>query len=325
MRDAFGRSITYLRLSVTDRCNLRCLYCMPEEGVPLKRHDHILRYEEIVRLVRLGAELGITKVRVTGGEPLVRPGVVQLVRMLSDIPGLADIALTTNGILLAQHARGLAEAGLKRVNVSLDTLRPERFQRIARRGRLQDVLDGLEAARSAGLSPIKVNMVVIRGLNDDEVVDFARLSISEGWHVRFIEVMPLGEGEHWTHDGFVPASEMRARIEAELGPLAPLPSDRSGPARTYRLHDAPGTVGLITPVTEHFCGTCNRLRLSADGRLVACLLRGGELDVRGPLRRGATDDELRALLLQAVALKPAGHRLAQGEPLPARSMSGIGG
>ncbi|MGI6207666.1 MAG: GTP 3',8-cyclase MoaA [Anaerolineae bacterium] len=325
LQDSFGRQLTYLRVSVTDRCNLRCLYCMPEEGVPLKSHADILRYEEIARVVRLAAELGVTKVRITGGEPLVRPGLPELVRMLAGIPGLTDLALTTNGILLAEQAQALAQAGLRRVNVSLDTLRPERFAQITRRGRHQDVLDGIAAAQSAGISPIKVNVVAIRGLNDDEVADFARLTLSENWHVRFIEVMPLGEGRHWTGNGFIPASEIRQRIEAKHGPLQALPADPRGPARTYQLEGAAGTIGFITPVSAHFCATCNRLRLSADGKLLACLLQGGELDLRAALRNGATDEELRALLTQAAAGKPAGHTLAGGAEPPARSMSGIGG
>ena len=323
--DGFGRRLTYLRVSVTDRCNLRCLYCMPEEGVVLQAHDDILRYEEIERLVRVAAELGISKVRITGGEPLVRPGVVDLVRLLSQVPGIADLALTTNGVRLAPLAEDLARAGLQRVNVSLDTLRADRFARLARRDHLDQVLSGLEAAEAAGLTPVKVNMVVIRGLNEDEVVDFARLTLSRRWRVRFIEVMPLGEGEHWSDDGFVPAAEMRALIENEVGPLSALPHDPGSPAREWQLPRATGTVGFITPVTEHFCAECNRLRLTADGRLLSCLLRGGEVDVRQALRQGADDDALRALLRLSAARKPSGHNLDECRPTVHRGMSGIGG
>ncbi|MHB0875673.1 MAG: GTP 3',8-cyclase MoaA [Anaerolineae bacterium] len=325
LRDHYGRAITYLRLSVTDRCNYRCLYCMPEAGVPSKRHEDILRYEEMARLVRVAAGLGVSKVRLTGGEPLVRAGIADLVRLLAAIPGIDDLALTTNGALLASLAPALAAAGLRRVNVSLDTLRPERFERITRRGRLQDVLDGIEAARRAGLNPVKVNAVVVRGLNDDEAVDFARRSLSDGWHVRFIEVMPLGEGEHWAGDGYVPAGETRARIEAALGPLQAQASESGGPARTWRLPEASGSIGFITPVSEHFCRSCNRLRLTADGRLLSCLLGDAETDVRGLLRGGASDEQIAAAFAAAVAAKPAGHRLQEGALPTGRLMSGIGG
>ncbi len=323
--DAFGRRINYLRVSITDRCNLRCLYCMPEEGVPLQAHGQILRYEEIERLVRIAAGLGINKVRITGGEPLVRPGVTDLVHLLARVPGIQDLAMTTNGVLLSRHAHALAQAGLMRVNVSLDTLKADRFARLARRDHLAEVLQGLDAAEAAGLSPVKLNMVVIRGLNDDEVADFARLTLSRGWHMRYIEVMPLGEGRHWSEDGFVPAAEMKSAIEAELGPLTALPVQPGSPSREWRPAGAAGAIGFITPVTEHFCAECNRLRLTADGRLISCLLRGGEVDARAALRQGAGDDALRSLILQSVALKPSGHHLEECEPTVARGMSGIGG
>jgi len=323
--DRFGRQITYLRVSVTDRCNLRCLYCMPEEGVALQPHEAILRYEEIARLVSVAARLGVSKVRITGGEPLVRPGVVELVRRLASIPGISDLAMTTNGVLLAQNARDLAEAGLQRVNVSLDTLRPDRFARLARRDHLAQVLAGLDAAEQAGLTPVKVNTVVIRGLNDDEVVSFARLTLARGWHVRYIEVMPLGEGEHWSEGGFVSALEIKERVEEQLGPLAALPHRSGSPARDWRLPGATGTLGFITPVTEHFCGECNRLRLTADGRLISCLLRGGEVDVRQALRDNADDEVLQNILRDSVSLKPSGHHLEECRPTVSRGMSGIGG
>lgn len=322
--DRFGRAITYLRVSVTDRCNYRCLYCMPEEGVPAKPHGDILRYEEIERLVRVAAGLGIYKVRLTGGEPLVRAGIADLVRMLAAVPGVRDLALTTNGSLLAPLAPDLAAAGLKRVNVSLDTLHADRFRRITRRGELEDVLAGIEAARRHGLDPVKVNVVTIRGLNDDEAVDFARRTL-DGWHVRFIEVMPLGEGSHWAGDGYMPAAEVRARIEAQLGPLLPATTDTSGPARSWRLRGATGSIGFITPVSEHFCDYCNRLRLTADGRLLPCLCADTEVDVRSVIRGGAGDDALVGAIRQAVAAKPAGHGLEQGVLPTSRLMCGIGG
>ncbi len=282
--DAYERPIQYLRVSVTDRCNLRCVYCMPEEGVPLLAHEEILRNEEIVRIVRIAVELGFSHIRLTGGEPLVRRGIVNLVADLARIPGLDDLSMTTNGVLLKDHAEALARAGLRRVNISLDTLRPERFRRITRWGDLEDVLEGRKAALAAGLRPVKINVVVVRGLNDDEVVDIARLTLEPDWHIRFIEVMPLGAGIHWAGDGVVPSAEIRHRIEAALGPLTPVYGDVGvGPARYYRLPGAEGTIGFISAVTEHFCHYCNRLRLTSDGRLLPCLLSSATIDLRTPL------------------------------------------
>jgi len=324
--DRYRRSITYLRVSVTDRCNLRCVYCMPAEGIHLRRHEEILRYEEIVRVVRVAVDMGVRFVRLTGGEPLVRRGVVDLVRMLRDIPSLEELTMTTNGTLLAPLARPLADAGLDRVNISLDTLRPERFRRITRLGRLEDVLSGVEAAEEAGLSPIKLNTVVVRGLNDDEVVDLARLTVEHPWHVRFIELMPLGSDMRWEKARCVLASEVRRRIDAELGPLFQVQgSSGHGPARTYRLQGGLGTVGFITPWSQHFCPSCNRLRLTADGRLRPCLLSETEVDLRGPLREGAVEEELQRLIRQAVELKPMGHHLGEGNGPEGRAMWEIGG
>ena len=324
--DSYQRPITYLRVSVTDRCNLRCVYCMPAEGVQLRKHEEILRYEEIARVVRAAVELGIRFVRLTGGEPLVRRGVVDLVRMLRAIPDLEELTMTTNGTLLAAQAQPLAEAGLDRVNISLDSLRPERFRHITRLGSLEDVLAGIEAAEEAGLVPIKLNTVVMRGLNDDEVADLARLTLEHPWHVRFIELMPLGPSISWAEDRYVPSSEVRGRIEAELGELAPAESPQgNGPARSFRLEGALGTVGFISPWSEHFCAKCNRMRLTADGRLRPCLLSDLEVDLRGPLRNGVGEAELRGLIRQAVQLKPIGHQLEkQGGPR-GRGMSEIGG
>lgn len=324
--DAYDRPIQYLRVSVTDRCNLRCVYCMPEEGVNKLPHDDILRNEEIVRIVRIAVEMGLVHIRLTGGEPLVRRGIVDLVAELSHIPGLDDLSMTTNGILLRQYAEPLARAGLQRINLSLDTLRPERFRQITRWGSLEDVLAGREAALAAGLRPVKVNMVVIRGLNDDEVVDMARLTLQPDWHVRFIEVMPLGAGTQWSGNGVVPSAEIRARIEEALGSLMPVYGGIGiGPARYYRLPDAAGTVGFISAVTEHFCQGCNRLRLTSDGRLLPCLLSDLSLDLRTPLRNGASDDDLRALILQAITAKPRGHTLATHCSPTSIPMSYIGG
>jgi cyclic pyranopterin phosphate synthase len=327
--DAYNRPISYLRISVTDRCNLRCVYCMPPQGVAKRSHAEILRYEEIETVVRAAAELGITKVRLTGGEPLVRPGIVDLVRMLARVEGIDDLAMTTNAILLNDYANGLAQAGLQRVNISLDTLRPERFEHITRCGRLEDVLAGMKAARQAGLEPIKINTVVIRGMNDDEVVDLAQQTLEPGWHVRFIELMPIGNGmavENNWKDRVVTAREVQEQIEAALGPLEPakvLPG--GGPARYYRLPGAKGTLGFITPISEHFCHQCNRLRLTADGHLRPCLLADYEIDLRAPLRAGADVSQIKALIVQAIERKPMRHHLDECQIPVGRVMSEIGG
>lgn len=326
--DAYNRPISYLRVSVTDRCNLRCVYCMPPQGVPWRPHADILRYEEIETVVHAAAGLGVSKVRLTGGEPLVRPDVVELVRLLARVPGVDDLAMTTNGVLLARHAAELAAAGLQRVNVSLDTLRAERFGHITRGGNLADVLAGMDAAQQVGLTPVKVNTVVVRGMNDDEVVDFARKTRDEGWNVRFIELMPVGNGglmdENW-QARVVMVTEIRREIEAALGPLEPARmSVGEGPARYYRLPGAQGTLGFITPISEHFCTRCNRLRLTADGRLRPCLLSDQEIDLREPLRRGADVSQIRALILHAIECKPPEHHLEQQVPV-GLAMSQIGG
>jgi cyclic pyranopterin phosphate synthase len=327
--DSYSRPINYLRISVTDRCNLRCIYCMPSEGVPWRSPEQILRFEEIETVVRAAAALGISKVRLTGGEPLVRLGIVDLVRMLAAVPGIDDLTMTTNGILLSRHAQALAAAGLHRVNVSLDTLRVERFERITRWGRLEAVLDGIEAAHQAELEPVKINVVIIRGMNDDELVDFGRKTIHAGWNVRFIEWMPVGEGpltEYQWSDAVVTAEEMRERIQAALGRLLPAtPSVGNGPARYYRLPGAKGSLGFISPVSEHFCYRCNRLRLTADGQLRPCLLSDEEIDLRMALRGGAGVAEVKALILQAIESKPSQHHLAERERPRKRLMSQIGG
>ncbi len=328
--DAYNRPISYLRISVTDRCNLRCIYCMPEEGVPWRSHQEVLRYEEIETIVQAAADLGISKVRLTGGEPLVRAGFVDLVRMLAGIPGIDDLAMTTNGILLARYAEELAEAGLHRVNISLDTLDPARFRRITRRGDLADVLAGIEAARQAGLRPIKINTVVIRGLNDDEVVDLARKTLEASWwNIRFIELMPVGDGElmdtAW-EEQVVTAQESREQIEAALGELEPVKMRvGSGPARYYRLPGAKGTLGFITPISEHFCYKCNRLRLTADGQLRPCLLSDQEVDLRTPLRQGASANKIQALIVEGINRKPMRHHLQEHVRPEERAMSEIGG
>lgn len=310
LSDSFQRPVNYLRISVTDRCNLRCIYCMPSEGIPLMSHQDILSYEEICIVAQAAAELGIVKVRLTGGEPLVRAKLTNLLAMLARIQGIDDISLTTNGVLLQRYADELKSAGLRRVNVSLDSLRSDRFHRITRMGNLDDVLRGIEAARQAGLNPVKTNTVVIRGTNDDEVLDFARLTIEGEWHVRFIEYMPFPNGEKADHL-LVPVSEIKQRIET-LGELEPSLSSGGGPARYFRLPGARGTIGFISPVSEHFCRACNRLRLTADGKLRPCLFSDTEIDLRGPLRRGATADDIKRLIQEAASCKPEGHKLGAG-------------
>jgi len=328
--DAYNRPISYLRISLTDRCNLRCVYCMPEEGVALCPHEQVLRYEEIETVVGAAADLGITKIRLTGGEPLVRLGIVDLVGRIARIPGIDDLAMTTNGILLARYAHDLADAGLHRVNISLDTLDAERFRQITRCGNLPEVLDGIEAARQAGLRPIKINTVVIRGLNDNDVVDLAAKTLDTAWwNIRFIELMPVGDGDLVTdawEDRVVTADEIRARIEDALGPLQPAKmSTGGGPARYYQLPGAEGTVGFITPISEHFCYKCNRLRLTADGQLRPCLMSDQEIDLRTPLRQGADASEIKGLILQAIDRKPMRHHLVEHIHPEKRVMSQIGG
>ena len=340
--DSFGRVIDYLRISVTDRCNLRCVYCMPPQGIQLKAHGEILTYEEIVAVVRAAAALGIRKVRLTGGEPLVRPHVERLVEMVAAVPGIQDVSLTTNAVLLDRHAGALSRAGLRRVNVSLDTLRADRFERITRFGSIADVWRGLEAAEREGLTPIKLNAVVVRGMNDDELADFAALTQTHAWHVRFIELMPVSNegdwGEHLPPPGnrLVTTQEMQARLSADFRvpglfseSLALTGVTGNGPARVFRLPAALGTLGFISPVSQHFCPTCNRLRLTADGKLRPCLLAEGEVDVIGALRAGASEGDVQALLLRAVEHKPERHQLDDGLA-PARSigqrvMAQIGG
>lgn len=295
---------------------------MPPEGISLQSHEDILTYEEICTVAEAAAGLGINKVRITGGEPLVRVGLPGLVAMLTRIPGIDDIALTTNGTLLERFAVDLRQAGLRRVNVSLDSLRPERFEKITRLGRLDQVLAGIEAAREAGLCPVKVNTVVMRGINDDEVGDFARLTVEGDWHVRFIEHMPFRR-ENVSDDLLVPASEIRQRISS-MGELEPTRPSGGGPAKYFRLPKAIGTIGFISPVSEHFCAECNRLRLTAEGRLRPCLFSDEEIELRGPLRSGADVSELEQLIGEAVSRKPRMHGIRAGVTCQ-RTMTQIGG
>ena len=326
MLDPFGRSIEYLRLSITDRCNLRCRYCMPEEGVAPLGHGNILSYEELLRVAHGCLALGIRKIRVTGGEPLVRRGVVDFIARLAVLPGAPEIALTTNGLLLAEMAVPLKAAGLQRVNVSLDTLRPERFAALTRRDGLEQVLAGLAAAEKAGLTPVKVNVIPLKGVNDDELLDFARLTLEHPWEVRFIEFMPISSDLEYGNTDGVPIAEVERQLRT-TGVLEPLPRQESaGPARLFRIPGARGSLGLIPSVSGHFCPECNRLRVTADGRVRGCLFGNQEIDLKAALRGGGDDDALIELLRAAVCAKPEKHAI--GSPrfkTPNRRMHGIGG
>lgn len=325
-QDDFGRAIQYLRVSVTDRCNLRCVYCMPPEGVEKQPHGQVLSYEEMALIVCAAAETGIRKIRLTGGEPLARLGLPGFVRMIAAIPGIDDLSMTTNATLLAGQARALAEAGLHRVNISLDTLKPERYATMTRKGNIEHVWAGIAAAQEAGLAPIKLNAVVIRGLNDDEVPDLAHKTVTDGWHMRFIEWMPVGQSAGWAEGGAVPIAEIRARIEQRLGPLQPAPAPvGNGPARYFRLPGAAGTIGFIGALSEHFCPSCNRLRLTADGRLRPCLFSDQEIDLRAALRAGGGLEAVRELVARAIQSKPECHHLDGAHPSQGRTMSQIGG
>lgn len=323
MLDQFGRSIEYLRISVTDRCNFRCQYCMPVEGLPWLPKQEILRYEEITEIVRQLAPLGLKRLRITGGEPTIRPDLVSLVRQLRAIEGIEDIALSTNGVKLPQMSAELAAAGLDRVNISADSLRPERVVKIARRDLGFDLVAAAVAAQAAGIGPIKINVVVMRGINDDEVADFAALTKQYPWHVRFIELMPVGELRELTWDHVVPSAEVLSRVQA-MGELHADegPARGNGPAVYYRFAGAPGTVGVITPMTHTYCSTCNRVRLTADGRLRTCLFGDHEVPLRDALRQG---QPLRPLFEKALAEKPKEHELLQMRVGGLRALSQVGG
>lgn len=334
MKDQHGRSIDYLRISLTDRCNLRCIYCMPEEGVPFRPHESILRVDEIAGFVREAAKAGIRRVRLTGGEPLVRKGVVDLVRQLSEIDGIEDIALTTNGVLLPQMAAELRDAGLSRVNISLDTLDPVQFTYITRLGKIEDAFAGIDAALEMGFDPVKINAVAVRSL-DQDFFEFAKLSMDRPLHVRFIEYMPVGEssggtGAGWSEEDIIPAAEIVERINegaraAGLGELEPIDGDShpggAGPAVYYRLPGAQGTIGFIGAMSNHFCDSCNRLRLTADGKIRPCLFSDEEVDVMEAIRsgnQGAIDQAIE----DAIGIKPDQHHETRGTE---RRMSQIGG
>jgi len=325
LRDRFDRVINYLRISVTDRCNLRCVYCMPRGGVKLSGHREILTYEEIVRVVGIASSLGVRKIRITGGEPLVRKNITYLVASLRALEGIEDISLTTNGILLEKYASALADAGLTRVNISLDTFRPDRYREITRGGDISPVMKGIDAAEAAGLLPVKINMVPMRHINDDEIVDFAGMTLRTSRHIRFIEFMPIGPGDLWSADRYITTDELKKTVEG-MGPLFPVKLRRTGPARYFRFEGAPGVIGFISALTHHFCDECNRLRLTAEGKLRPCLFSDTEIDLKAALRKGAPDSEIERLLRLAIEVKPQGHHIEERNDLSSlKHMSRIGG
>ncbi|HEX7264123.1 MAG TPA: GTP 3',8-cyclase MoaA [Candidatus Dormibacteraeota bacterium] len=327
LRDTYGRVADDLRISITDRCNFRCIYCMPAEGLKWLKRDDLLRFEEIARLARLFVErYGVRTIRITGGEPLVRIKVEELVGMINDVDPTLDITMTTNGVLLREKAQLLKDAGLKRINISLDTLHMDRFHDIARSDAFVRVMDGIKASREAGLWPIKLNMVVMKGRNDDEVVDFARLARDEGYEVRFIEFMPLDGDNIWTNEQVVPSRRIQEQIE-DLFPLVPVADPRPGPATRFKFADGtPGGVGFISSVSQAFCTTCNRIRLTAEGGLRTCLFSLQETPLRDLIRSGASDDHLGRVIETAVWRKEEGHLINQpGFIKPAKNMSQIGG
>ena len=323
--DHFGRNLNYLRISLTDHCNLRCLYCMPEEMV-FQPSAELMQDNEILTLVKVFTGVGFDKIRLTGGEPTIRAHVVDLVQQIAHTPGVQTLTMTTNGVRLGRMAHSLAQAGLQRVNISLDTLNPEKFQTLTRWGSLEDVWAGINAAEAAGLSPIKINAVVVRGYNEPDMADLARLTLEHPWQVRFIEMMPFGQSKDFQSSQMVSASEMHAYIEPIIGQLEPVNGGGlDGEARVFRLPGAQGDIGFISSVSTPFCHSCSRARLTADGRLRLCLLREGEVDLLTPLRNGAGLSELRQLVVDGLWVKPWGHGLAEGIIPLNREMSAIGG
>lgn len=312
LKDSYQRTIDYLRISITDRCNLRCVYCMPSEDLIPIEHKETLRYEEIVRVIRIAVGIGVRKVRITGGEPLVRKDVDYLIATIRNIDGIKDLSLTTNGILLSKYADKLVEAGLERINISLDSLRPDRYEQITRGGDLNLVLRGIEAAEKAGLKPIKINMVPIRGLNSDEIEEFAKITLKFPYQIRFIEFMPFGTEGLWSSEKFISSDEIKSIVEG-IGPLTPVKLKRAGPARYFHFEGAPGVIGFISPISNHFCGECNRLRLTADGKLRPCLFSETEIDLKPALRGGAPDDEIKRLFELSIEVKPESHHIQNAE------------
>jgi len=325
--DPHNRYIDYLRVSVTDRCNLSCVYCRPKARMTGLAHREILRYEELLRIVSVAASLGIAHIRITGGEPLVRRGILTFIAAIRDIPGITDVSVTTNGVLLEDMAEGLRAAGIDRLNVSLDSLKAVKFAGITGSDTWNRVWRGINRAEQLGFHPIKINMVPIRGVNDDEVAAFARLTLDRSIHVRFIELMPIGANDRWRTDVCVTSAEVRARIEHEFGPLAPaVPGKGAGPSANFQVAGGRGVIGFISPISRHFCESCRRLRLTADGRIRPCLLSDTEIDIKTPLRGGCDDQELERLLRFALEIKPQRHYITEASGgCFERTMSRIGG
>lgn len=306
--DRFDRRINYLRISSTDRCNLRCIYCIPPEGERKLRHKEILRYEELLRIVRIGIRLGINKIRLTGGEPLVRKGVQEFIPMLAALKGINDISLTTNGVYLRDNLEMLKAAGIKRINVSLDSLKRLNFKLITRFDYFNEVWEGIEKARDMGFYPIKLNVVIMKGINDNEVLDFGRLAIDQPYHIRFIECMPIGFESNGM--AFIPNSEIKKALIDTFGPLIPVvPGQNDGPATRFRFKGGKGEIGFISAISDSFCQDCNRLRLTANGMILPCLLSNTEVDIKDPLRKGCLDEAIIKVFLKAVDLKPKCHSL----------------
>ena len=326
--DGHGRRLTYLRLSVTDRCNLRCFYCMPQSRFSWIPQEEVLTYEEIIRLLEVMAGLGIRKVRLTGGEPLVRRDILSLVEEIQAIGGIEKLCLTTNGVLLPQLARDLYGLGLRHVNISLDTLRPELFKELTGRDNFAQVWKGIMKCVELGFSPIKINAVMLRGRNHTELADLAALALRYPIEVRFIEFMPVGNESRWESRYFIPSKEARALIEERLGPLTPIEQKHMGPARLYELEGAMGTIGFINPMSHNFCSSCNRIRITSDGRMRLCLFSDSEIDLKPLLRQGASRQEMAAFIQDAVKHKPASYAKIEddeGHPSCRRKMSTIGG
>lgn len=329
LTDAHGRKHDYLRISVTDRCNLRCIYCMGEEGIEQLSHSDILSYEDIMKVVEAGAELGISKIRITGGEPLIRRGIIDLIKQIASVHGINDLSMTTNGTLLTRYAAELKKAGLDRVNISLDTLKPEQYRKITRCGELKQALDGIEAALEYGLTPVKINTVLMKGINDLEVIDFLKLTLDKPLHVRFIEYMPIGDHDRGYLDHYLPLNFIEKKARQARMPLTPVPlPGGAGPAESYSIPNGTGTVGLIHPISKHFCDTCNRLRLTAEGNLKACLYWQDEKPVRPVIN---DKKKLQALIKNILTGKPVEHQMtADGacgmvKPGTMRGMSKTGG
>lgn len=321
--DRFGRNIKYLRISLTDHCNLRCVYCMPEDQT-FQPNSALMQDEELLRLARLFVGLGFEKIRLTGGEPTIRANIVPIVKQIANLDGVRSLSMTTNGVLLKKLAGPLKEAGLQRVNISIDTLNPEKFKRLTRWGKLQDVLDGIAEAEKVGLTPIKLNGVVVNGYNEEDVIDLAALTLERDWQFRFIEMMPFAGVTDVQTQNVVTAKQIQSKIESEFGPLE-ASGEYDGEARMFRIRGAKGQLGFISSVTLPFCADCTRARLTADGVLRMCLLREKEIDLLTPMRGGASDEDLRAMMLDAIWYKPWGHGLGKGEIPLNRSMNQIGG